>query len=341
MRATELLHLFGRPVAYYPRLSKVFGSTNTAILFCQFFYWHDKATSQLGIYKSVEEIEEETGLTYKEQLGARNQLKKLGVLHETNKRLEHKIYYKLELYRVDELLSFASLQKGISPNDNLSDGELTKGKPASDQIVSSLDQENTTENTTYINTPISPKGDEDEIFSQSQDVLNFYNQVANSKCVDAQPFMILLTPTKSRRAYTPEEIKLVIKWALTTWTRRSKGSPKPKNLCTVTRFDGYLSDAEQWQRDTNEINCQDVIDAYNEILGGRLPFAELNRHREKAIYNLLDDMTHKTLEAFKAYFARFSNVARPHYFGASDGWKANFDYLMKSDTLTRTREGVL
>lgn len=104
MKPSELLIQLGRPVAYYPNLVKYFNSVNATVLFCQLFYWHDKAHSELGVYKTTEEITEETGLSYKEQLNARKQLKALGVLIENNKRLEHKIYYKVDIDRVNEIL---------------------------------------------------------------------------------------------------------------------------------------------------------------------------------------------------------------------------------------------
>lgn len=149
MRATDLLSQLGRTVAYYPNMVKHFESVTATVLFCQFFYWHDKAHSSLGIYKTVEEITEETGLSYKEQLTARKKLVALGVLVENHKRLEHKIYYKINLDRVNELLEsdvknspYSQTVTGGEPNSNVE----------SNQKGSSLVSKNTTEITTDINT---------------------------------------------------------------------------------------------------------------------------------------------------------------------------------------------
>ncbi|MGM7842540.1 hypothetical protein ACS78Y_02695 [Yersinia enterocolitica] len=105
MTPSELIYQFGRPIAYYPGLVPYLGSVNAVILFCQFFYWTGKETSEFGIFKTTEEIESETGLTYEEQLTARKKLKQTGVLKETNKRLEHRIYYQIDTGRLDGMLS--------------------------------------------------------------------------------------------------------------------------------------------------------------------------------------------------------------------------------------------
>lgn len=92
----------GRPIAYYPQLAKFFGSVNAAIFFAQLFYWQQRADSDLGVYKSSEEWQEETGLSYREQATARKILVERGMLVETHKRLEHRIYFMLDREVVDK-----------------------------------------------------------------------------------------------------------------------------------------------------------------------------------------------------------------------------------------------
>lgn len=116
MRPSDHLFDFGRPVAYYPGLVKHLGSVNAVLLFCQFFYWSDKTENDIGVYKSVEDIEKETGLSYREQATARKQLITKGVLIETHKRLEHRIYYRIDRDRLDALLSMADCETCNSPN---------------------------------------------------------------------------------------------------------------------------------------------------------------------------------------------------------------------------------
>lgn len=95
----------GKPVAYFPKLGAYLDSVTAGIFLCQMIYWHDKTTSDLGAYKTSDEIREETGLTYREQATARKKLTSLGLIEETNKRLEHKIYFKFIPDVFDEWLS--------------------------------------------------------------------------------------------------------------------------------------------------------------------------------------------------------------------------------------------
>ena len=106
----------GRPVAYYPRIAQFLGSVNAAILFAQLHYWHDRgADSELGTYKTSDELAEETGLSYREQATARTILKSAGFLVETNRRLEHKVYFRLVPEAIDA--AFDAWTKAQSPND--------------------------------------------------------------------------------------------------------------------------------------------------------------------------------------------------------------------------------
>jgi len=78
----------GRIVAYYPNLKKITYSTTASILLCQLLYWCDK-TRDDWIWKTSDDIEEETGLTYNEQRTARKSLVDLGIVTEEYKRLDH------------------------------------------------------------------------------------------------------------------------------------------------------------------------------------------------------------------------------------------------------------
>ncbi|MEL5710155.1 hypothetical protein [Serratia bockelmannii] len=164
MKPSDLVREFGNPVAYYPGLVKHLGTVNAVVLFCQFFYWTGKETSELGIYKTTEEIEVETGLTYEEQLNARKKLKRKGVLIETNKRLEHKIYYRIDTDKLDAILTQAI---DISPNGQNPSRETGKAhfantgnpdSPTRESLVGGDGKahfdptENTTKNTTEITT---------------------------------------------------------------------------------------------------------------------------------------------------------------------------------------------
>ncbi|WP_321814599.1 MULTISPECIES: hypothetical protein [unclassified Paraburkholderia] len=138
MRAADVLRELGRPIAYYPYLSRYLGGVNASVLFCQIFYWQDKATSALGVHKTVEELQAETGLSYEEQRAARAKLRDCGVLIETAKRIEHRTYFRIDDDALERLLSGdppvrvrrkrgpAKLEKSISPDGKSPSREMDK-----------------------------------------------------------------------------------------------------------------------------------------------------------------------------------------------------------------------
>jgi hypothetical protein len=104
MRITDILSDIGRPVSFYPGLRKITGSTTATLFLCQLIYWNGKQSDPDGwIYKTSDEIEEETGLSYEEQVTARKQLVKLGFIEEQYKRLDHKMLFRIMANRIDEV----------------------------------------------------------------------------------------------------------------------------------------------------------------------------------------------------------------------------------------------
>ncbi|HHT4298416.1 TPA: helix-turn-helix domain-containing protein [Citrobacter werkmanii] len=192
------------------------------------------------------------------------------------------------------------------------------------------------------NDPPNPqKGEGDEwILADAKKALEFYNEQTGTRCRDVKPFVLMLTPTQTREAYTLAELQLVIRWVLATWRRRGSGLPKPANICRVNRFDGYLADAEAWATTEADVDPDAVMNGYNEIFADTLPAAELDADRRRMIIRLAAHMKNKTTGAFLGYFEKFHADASDFYFGAN-GWRASFDYLMKPETLRKTREGAL
>ncbi|EAA7086749.1 TPA: helix-turn-helix domain-containing protein [Salmonella enterica subsp. enterica] len=192
------------------------------------------------------------------------------------------------------------------------------------------------------NDPPNPqKGEGDEwLLADARKALEFYNEQTGTRCRDIKPFVLMLTPTKTREAYTLAELQLVIRWVLATWRRRGSGLPKPANICRVNRFDGYLADAEAWATTEADVDPDAVMNGYNEIFADTLPAAELDADRRGMIIRLAAHMKNKTTGAFLGYFEKFRADAPDFYFGAS-GWRASFDYLMKPETLRKTREEAL
>lgn len=161
MKASDALRLMGKPVAYYKNLSRHLGGATAAILFSQLFYWSDKTDNPNGVYKQLDELCEETGLTLEELRTARKKLIGKGVLVETNKRLEHKIYFRIDFDAFDELMAeFGEQGKADFPNEENQisrNGESRFGEQGKADFV--IDQENTNTRL-HTNTPLTPQGED-------------------------------------------------------------------------------------------------------------------------------------------------------------------------------------
>nr|DAN36671.1 MAG TPA: hypothetical protein [Caudoviricetes sp.] len=125
MTPSTILKNTGRAIAYRPNLARLFGGVVAEIFFEQIFYWQDKADPVLGVYKTQEELEIETGLSRKEQETARKLLREKGVLIETHKRLEHRMYYKIDCEKLDELL--AALANDTNEHSRMPKSDIREG----------------------------------------------------------------------------------------------------------------------------------------------------------------------------------------------------------------------
>ena len=95
MGLTSYIQNLGRAVAYYPNLRKITGSVTASILLCQLLYWSDKTRDDGWIWKTTDELEEETGLSKSEQRTAKATLQELGFIEFEFKRLDHKTRYRI------------------------------------------------------------------------------------------------------------------------------------------------------------------------------------------------------------------------------------------------------
>ncbi|VEH67298.1 Uncharacterised protein [Rodentibacter pneumotropicus] len=147
MKASESLRLIGQPIAYYKGLARILGGVTVTVLFSQLYYWSDKTNNPLGVYKTLEELMDETGLTERELRSAREKLRSLGVVVETNKRLEHRLYFRIDFDVFDNLVEsfreqsnchFGNSQIVISLIDKVSFPQMTKRHFGNSQIVISL-----------------------------------------------------------------------------------------------------------------------------------------------------------------------------------------------------------
>ncbi|WP_368742970.1 replication protein [Enterobacter asburiae] len=97
------------------------------------------------------------------------------------------------------------------------------------------------------------------------------------------------------------------------------------------------------KRKTFRINYNEYLEAYNEIVGDRLPHAvEANAERQRKLKKLINSLATKNIDGYRAYVKAFMTAARPFHFGDNDrGWVATFDYLLQPKVLTAIREGTL
>jgi hypothetical protein len=168
MKPSEFLQDIGRPMAYYPKLRKVTGSTTATILLCNFIYWRGKESGADGwLYKSSDEIEDETGLSYREQQSARKLLVKKGLMEEKYQRLDHKMYFRLDLQVLDTTWSHC-----FSRNDRSSDGETTDR-----QMDETTDRQFDPIYIEYTSTTTSPSPTE-KIMAVKKSIIDTYNEFA-------------------------------------------------------------------------------------------------------------------------------------------------------------------
>ncbi|HEO9688206.1 TPA: replication protein [Morganella morganii subsp. morganii] len=125
----------------------------------------------------------------------------------------------------------------------------TLAKPAKETLATSAKATkrkvlNTKDNNTKDkkdNNPLTPEGE-----NIALEILGYYNELTGSRCQSIAPILKALNTVKSKgESFTADEIKLVMEWAVKIW--KNGKSVKPENICRMTRFDGYLSDAMKWK----------------------------------------------------------------------------------------------
>ena len=274
MNPSTMLKNTGRAIAYRPNLARLFGGVIAEIFFEQIFYWQDKADPLLGVYKTQEELEIETGLSRKEQETARKLLREKGVLIETHKRLEHRMYYKIDCEKLDELL--ATLANDTNEHSRMPESDIREGNKVA--FVNTRDY-NTRLHT---NTPLPLEGESADADMEDE---------------------------------------------------------------------SELSPAEKQESD--HVDYSGIANAYNESLdktGKNLPRiadpTHLSDKRKRAVKKLSDvfkkRFKNNSTQAFAEYFTDFMTSAGEFYFGENDRhWKANFEYLLREETLDKTLENNL
>lgn len=113
-----------RPVAYYPRLAKAVGGVKCAVLLSQLLYWNgdESVTKEKDgwFFKSVDELEAETGLEKWEQATARKELTDRGLIESVLKGWPRKWFYRVA--------SFEKLGEALIGDVSLPTGNVANGK---------------------------------------------------------------------------------------------------------------------------------------------------------------------------------------------------------------------
>lgn len=145
------LKRLGRPVVFYPSVAKLIGM-GESIFLAQLLYWTPRARNEMGdgwIYKSAEELEEETGLTYRQQRLVRRRLRKFGFLEECNRRTEHRLYFRVVPEAVDKLMETPGAPNAWS-HEHMTKSQVVPNQTSGGtlpNVISYKETESTTEST--------------------------------------------------------------------------------------------------------------------------------------------------------------------------------------------------
>lgn len=97
------------------------------------------------------------------------------------------------------------------------------------------------------------------------------------------------------------------------------------------------------RRKAERIDYESFLNAYNTEVGDRLPHAvSVNEKRKRRLKKIIPQLKTPNVDGFRAYVRAFVHQAKPFYFGDNDtGWTADFDYLLREDSLTGVREAAI
>ena len=121
-----ILNTLDRPIAFHRCFVTLTGSVTAALMLSQAVYWQRHNTHEDGWWwKTMEEWAEETGLSRKEQEGARRRLRTIGLLAEARRNVPAKLYFQVDLYALAHRLS--SIPTRASRSRQTVDSDCPKG----------------------------------------------------------------------------------------------------------------------------------------------------------------------------------------------------------------------
>jgi len=115
-----MLNNIGYPVAFYPKLVKIVGGVKEAIFVSQILYWQSKSTDG-WVFRTQKQIEDETGLTPREQTSIRKKLKRESILIETKEGMPLRTFYQVNINLLNDLLNKLKNDKSFEKQGNSPD----------------------------------------------------------------------------------------------------------------------------------------------------------------------------------------------------------------------------
>mgnify|MGYP000741782484 CR=1 FL=1 len=89
-----------RFIKYHPGLVPLCGSAHAALMLAWLIYWNGQGKNRHYIYKTIKEMEAETGLTLRNQQSCINKLTKRGFITVHLKGIPRKRYYEVHISKI-------------------------------------------------------------------------------------------------------------------------------------------------------------------------------------------------------------------------------------------------
>jgi hypothetical protein len=113
-----------RPVAFIPVLARISGTASAGLFMSQMLYWCGKGYNAEWVYKTINEMEQETCLSRSEQERAITKWIMLGVLDKEVRGIPPKRHFRIKIPTLEKLLDTA-FQIGDYEQTNCSNKENT------------------------------------------------------------------------------------------------------------------------------------------------------------------------------------------------------------------------
>ena len=210
------LSALDRPVAYHRVFRRVSGSTVAAVFLSQLWYWTRTLPPERDgwLYKTQSEMEEETGLSRREQETARKHLKEQGLVEEQRKGNPAKLWY-----RIDQDTLALAIQRAIK---NGGTEQSSMAEPANQECPNPpISHTESTSETTP--TPVDDVQRTDSESTDAEQVMAAFASViglrtlSRSEKANADELV--------RQGFGPEDIEPMVKWFRTDpfWSNQSIG----------------------------------------------------------------------------------------------------------------------